>query len=520
MNVEYLPFENINAFKNKKIFIEYINRININSYNHGFSVHEIAKIKNEKEISNALAQKLKKYNNNLLPDKSVDENIEKLTENGTHVVITGQQPHIYAGPLYTLYKIITAIKLSKTLTLKTGQNYIPVFWNGSDDHDIDEINKLEFPDKQYGLNTFRFDINHTGEPIYNFKTSKEFEKTNIEIFYKLRETDFTAQVKELFTNHTKNIAENVSYVYKKLFHGQGLVVLEPKILREFSKHIYKKIILNDIEINNTINETGKSGIGLIQKDNISNLFAHINGKREKIMINNKGFRCGDKTFLKNDFADYVYENAVEFSPGVGVRPVVQDYLFPTCAYVAGPGEVSYFSQLKNVYSMLETNMPAIFPRVSATVITGREKRVIDKYGFAAHDIINGNIEISDDSRTEQEKIKINEFTKQIWKQVDNLTEYVKDKGNEPLQSINSSLRKIEYELNKVEEKYIKAYERLQGVERGQIEKLKSSLTPNNALQERIFSPLYYINLFGQNFINNLIKSFNIDEFKHHVITLD
>ncbi len=520
MQSEFIHFNKINAFKSNALFLNYIDKNNIDKYSCDFSSKAISNIKPDKKISNDLAKVLKQYNDAILKDHSVDKNVEKLTKKGSFAVITGQQPHIYAGPMYTLYKIITAIKLCEILHKKTGADYIPVFWNGSDDHDIDEINKAEFPDKKYGLDTFRFDIKHTGAPIYGFDSTQDFAKTNQELFSKLRETEFTPFVKSLFEKHTENIGANVTYFYKTLFKGYGLVVLEPKLLRNFCADIYKRVVFKDTKINEIVNEKGKDNANLIHKHNASNLFAHINGKREKISIQSGKYLYNGKKYPAADFADFVSNNADKFSPGVSVRPAVQDYLFPTCAYVAGPGEIAYFSQLKSVYEQLNVDMPAIFPRVSATIITGREKRLLDKYGFCVLNTLNRKIEIPDDKNTEKEKNTIQAYTKNIYNGLDSLTDYVKEKGSEPLQSINSPLRKIEYELNKIEEKYIKAYEKMQGIERGHLEKLYNALLPNKTLQERVFTPLYYFNFFGQDLIIKLYENFNVENFMHHVLYFD
>lgn len=520
MKTEFIPFPKLEAFKNKEIFTRYIQAENISIYFRGYTLDKIVDYNPENTISQSLADELKNYNNAFTNDKSVNANIEKLTKKNAYAVITGQQPHIYAGPLYTIYKIITTIKLCKSLTSKTGHDYVPVFWNGSDDHDIDEINKAEFPNVKYGLDSFSFNISHTGEPIYSFNTKDEYEKTTKELISKLRETEFTGLIKDLLGGNTRTIGECVTSIYKNLFYAYGLVVLEPRILRKHSAEIYKNIILNDEKINEIVNETGKGKGHLIHKDNSSNLFSHITGKREKIKIENGKYIYNNKEYSSANFAELVYENAENFSPGVSARPGVQDYLFPTCAYVAGPGEISYFSQLKHVYKCLGVNMPAIFPRISATLITGREKRLLDKYGFSAENALNGSISIPDDKQTEKEKKTIQGYTSEVWKEMDSLTEYVKEKGNEPLQSISSALRKIEFELKKIEEKYIKAYEKMQGIERGHVEKINNALIPNKNLQERVFTPLYYINFFGKEFINYLVENTDEQKFMHHVIYLD
>ena len=192
------------------------------------------------------------YNNSILKDESSANAIRALLKKDTAVIVTGQQPHIGGGPMYTLYKVITALLLVKKLNEISSREYVTVFWNGSDDHDIDEVNKLEFPSLNYGLYKSRLNLEYSAEPIYGYDTKSAFLPLIEDAISNLRQTEFTPLVKELLSANTDNLGLHVSHIYKKLFYGKGLVVMEPKILRKHSSDIYARLIEKEEEINKSV----------------------------------------------------------------------------------------------------------------------------------------------------------------------------------------------------------------------------------------------------------------------------
>jgi bacillithiol biosynthesis cysteine-adding enzyme BshC len=516
MHKQLIDYKNINLFSQNTFFTDYIQGKKNSLYSSDFSIESISSINSSGHLSKELIDDIRNYNTSLLPDETTDIALNLLLKEDTSVIITGQQPHIGGGPMYTLYKIITSIMLAEKLKEKNGREYAAVFWNGSDDHDIDEVNKLEFPAIDYGLYKTRFNLEYSGYPIYGYNTQEHFKSLAEEALSNLRESEFTPLVKELLSAKTNNLGEHVSYIYKKLLYGKSLVVLEPKILRKYSSDIYSNLVENEGDINKSVEELGAKNSEFITKYGSSNLYYHGNKIREKIVIENAKYLFSGKCLDKQSFKSFVSKNPKDFSPGVVFRPVVQDYFFPTVCYVGGPSECSYFSQLKDAYRLTGVGMPAIMPRLSATIIKTSENKIIEKYGFNILDVINSHISLPEDSDEEKAKSEIESFVESIHAQLDDFRKTAEARSNELLEHLNPSFRKIETELIKAGEKYLKTCRKIKGIKGGHIERLHFEITPNKSLQERIFSPLFYINLYGTDFIEKIIENAEIDVFKHHI----
>jgi len=518
MSIEKIDFKQLLHFKKNEFFLSFISGDKDNFYAFKPSFNSIINYKPQKRFSSEIALTIKTYNSALFEDSSVNATIEKL-ENGAYAVITGQQAHLTAGPLYTIYKIISAIKICKKLNELSKADYIPVFWNASDDHDLDEVNSFVIPDKENGLFKDRLNITYTGCSVYDYDTSEILKQFYEKLFKELRQTEFTESIKEICFNNFDSISSNNAVIIKKLFQGQGLVVVEPKLLRNFSGELYKKIALCDEEINLSISSTGKDTGEFITRDYSSNLFYQGNKKREKIPVENGYYILNEKRISKSDFAGIVKNDPYSFSPNVAVRPVIQDSIFPCVCYVGGPGECSYFAQLKNVYKILETEMSVIYPRVSATLITASEKRIIEKYAFGLADVINGNVKLpfSESQKMQEERADV--FYNKIISEMETFKNNAEKVSREISDGITPSIRKIAVELEKIKEKYVKGYGKAEGVSRGHLTRLFDNLTPTGQLQERIFSPLYYLNLYGNSLLEKLMESFDMEDLKHHIIPL-
>ncbi len=520
MRTEFIPFHEINSFQKNLFFLDYIQGKNHHFYRHDFSEKTIADIRTNNPLPEELGHILKDYNENYYSDKTTVQGIQALSKKEAGAVITGQQPHIYGSPLYTIYKILTAIITAENLSRKNQRSYVPVFWNASDDHDFSEINHAAFPDALQGVMRFHLDFPYTGEPIYAYQTGQEFSRLNVGFISGLKQTEFTTLVNEYISLPVNSPAEQMTNIIKRLFAGTGLVIVEPRLLRNHCKEIYREIALNDRAINAEVNETGSKTGNFIIRDHSSNLFYLGNNKREKIRFDNSSVNFQGKAISQQEFADYVFHHPEQFSPNAAVRPVVQDVLFPTVCYIGGPGECNYFSQLKPVYEILGVRMPVIKPRVSATILTPREIRIMEKYSLNAHDVLNNRTSISDHDETEKDTQYADDFIEKVRAEIERFCINAENINREIKDGLNSSVRKMEFELEKMKEKYIKGCEKSRGVFRGHITRLMEAILPGNLLQERVFTPLYYINLYGNSFIEKLQSGFDTEKNEHHFIYLD
>jgi uncharacterized protein YllA (UPF0747 family) len=271
-----------------------------------------------------LSEILIKYNQSI---GNAVENAEKLAQNDSRCIITGQQLGLFGGPSYTILKAISCLLIAREV------NAIPIFWLATEDHDVDEISNTYLLDKKGNLEKFhlRFprnrlfveDLTLTPSAL---KEIERFEET-VGIHIKSQETSYCKRM--------------VKYLVK-LFEGTGLIFVEPYLLRQLARPIFSKEITEGTE---------------------NNIFIKRDGKyRTKVMLDES------TPYAKDELLRLLEEHPEMFSANVSLRTIVQSSLFPTQAYVAGPNEMKYYGQLEGLHRFHNVQMPFLIPRISATLI--------------------------------------------------------------------------------------------------------------------------------------------------------
>jgi bacillithiol biosynthesis cysteine-adding enzyme BshC len=251
-----------------------------------------------------------------------------------------------------------------------------------------------------------------------------------------------------------------------------------------------------------------------------------NGGRFAIEPHEHGFSLKGtrRTFSKEEMLEFLNTDPNLFSPNVILRPICQDYLFPTLAYVAGPSEVAYFAQFKLLYEYFNIPEPIIYPRCSATIVEDRIQKIINKYGlesndfFADIDVLKGRItaSISD--------FKVEELFANTFGTVSESLTSLKD-GLESIDptlvpAMENTLLRIQGALNGLKEKTISAQVRQHEISLRQLDRVAISLFPNSNLQEREMNIIYFLNKYGLEFLRWLRSELVLDKFEHQIINFD
>ncbi|HEO65698.1 MAG TPA: bacillithiol biosynthesis BshC, partial [Spirochaetes bacterium] len=254
-----------------------------------------------------------------------------------------------------------------------------------------------------------------------------------------------------------------------------------------------------------------------------NLFYYQNQARVKLYKED-----GENVFVtKNrDFSisvdelkDQIVSSPELFSHNVILRPIIQDTLFPNAITVGGPGEIAYFSQLKGVYKLFQRRMPMIYPRVSLTLFEKKFQKIQKGFDFTIEEIINRDLEAKSQAMTEDfEKDQfVTDFANTMKKELRHLTEEAEKKGKAIADSLKPSVRKIDFEIDKIKDKYLKKIEETQGISKNQIERLKNGITPRLKPQERVFNYFYFMNFHGPSLLSEIMKQVDITDFSHQVL---
>ncbi|AFH49510.1 Hypothetical protein IALB_1803 [Ignavibacterium album JCM 16511] len=478
------------------------------------------------------------YNNFTSTSEKTRKNIKLLSNSKTLAVVTGQQLGILGGPLYTIYKIITAIKLASNLNERyTDYNFVPVFWMESDDHDFNEVHHITVLNNENNLSTIKYKEDVSDDEIRSSVGNIVFDESLNDFFIQLeqslRNTEFKdkiiSKLKEIYQTG-KTFKQSFRELLFWLFDEYGLVIFDPS--QDEVKKVLKPIFLN--EINNfrmhtqklvSVSATLEEVYHAQVKVKPVNMFYHIENGRYSIEPVDEIFklRRKRKQFSKEELIQEINEHPERFSPNVLLRPITQDYLFPTAFYVAGPSEISYFAQIHPLYEFFDIETPIIYPRSSATLVEKSVLTFMEKYDLSMRDVFLGVDHLKEKILSSVAENNIDLIFEDATKNINLIFDDLKEKLFAVDKTISDSTgryrEKVLSSLSELKSKSENAYEsRFETILR-QISKLSNLLYPNENLQERELNYFYFANKFGEEFYKKLFEELSVSEFEHQIIEI-
>ncbi|MBN1639394.1 MAG: bacillithiol biosynthesis cysteine-adding enzyme BshC [Ignavibacteriales bacterium] len=526
--LDYLyEFENVKKyfnkdFRNKEKYFDIFNHLS----------------ERERPHREAIADIIQEQYSNYTPSNLTKENIKALKSHKTIAVVTGQQIGLFGGPLYTFYKIMTAIKLCNLLKQRTDKfKFIPIFWLESDDHDFEEIRSFNIISKDNDIINIKYGDDQPKDTNRGSVGNLTFIHKILDVLNELNnhivDTEFKTEILN-FLNSTylsgRTFADAFKDLLFKIFDEYGLIIFNPSSAKV--KEILKPIFTQEIEnfrkytdsIVNTTAELDEFYHAQV-KINPVNLFYSDEEGRFLIEPVDDEFRLKNrrKRFLKNEIIDLIETNSERFSPNVLLRPICQDFLLPTGFYVAGPSEISYFAQLIPLYKFYNIIQPILYPRVSITIIESKVNNFLTKYGLALFNLFL------------EDKTLKNQFTNAIGEiDYDNLFAISKENISNIINELKSNIQKLDRTLSgatdntleKIEQaidylklKVDKAQESKFDTALRQLRRAKNILYPNNNLQEREINFIYFVNKYGFAILKYIFDEIDIELFEHQIIEL-
>ncbi len=463
---------------------------------------------NREEVVSLLTEFQKEFD----APEPVYNSINKLADPQTLAVVTGQQLSIYGGPLFTLYKTLTALIYAKKWSKELKRPVVPVFWLADEDHDYPEVISLSIPENGTTSSIIYSQplFDNFTPPVGEIKFTEEFLSFKKEIGEHLGETDFHDRLwTDIHQAYGKGKSFKVAFGnwLLQLFGEQGLVLAgsQAKPIKSFSKEIIKQSITKNAEINEALDDTTYRLIsdqyhGQVQVQSSNLFYLNDDNNRIKINFDDEKWSAAEKEWTCEELVSEIENSPERFSPNVFLRPVIQDHLLPTIAYIGGPGEIAYYAQMKSMYEVFGMKMPVIVPRFSMTLIESSVERIIDKLPFSIAEYNNRIEDLEKDFVKRTEDVDIERLFG-IWKnQMEELTKKKKNEIHEIDPSLAGSVGKVTAvyfnELDKLKGKAYKSVKHQEKVQLDRIAKIKNNLFPNNNLQEREIAFIYFMNKYG------------------------
>ncbi|MGA9116556.1 MAG: bacillithiol biosynthesis cysteine-adding enzyme BshC [Bacteroidota bacterium] len=464
--------------------------------------------------------------------------LDLLEQPTTFAVVTGQQVGLFGGPLYTIYKTITAIKLAEQLKVRyPACDFVPVFWLEGEDHDYDEVRALQLPGPEGDVATIRYGGEGSpGErngPVGEIRFGSELAAVYAELEKILPATEFTAGLLEgLRSCYREGVTFSRAFALwmGRLFGRYGLVCASPNdpALKALASPLLEAEITGYPRTSQLViarsAELEQSYHAQV-KPRPLNLFLFHKGGRYPIEPREHDFSLrGTRHFIpREELLRMVRETPEVFSPNVVLRPLLQDTLFPTIAYVAGPSEIAYHAQLLPVYEEFGVAPPVLFPRMTATLVEERVRRMAEKYQLPLAALFDGadavRAKVLEAVQDVDVEALFGEATRSVHSVLGEMRFGIGEVDPTLLGTLDGVRAKFDISLGVLREKVHTAQKRRHETALRQVERALGAFLPGGVLQERAINPVFYLNKYGPDLIQWLMGEADISAHKHHILTL-
>ena len=442
---------------------------------------------------------------------------------------------LFSGPLYTIYKALTAVKLAADLGRRGLGSFVPVFWLASDDHDLAEIDHIALLNKESRLEEVRCPMpSREGKvPASGLVLPREIRDSVRKLEDLTMATEFKADILARLNEAYepgRTYVEAFARWLTRLFKGWGLIFIDaadPRF-KEMGKEVFYREIRQDspstrraLEASERLRQAGYSS-QIPLHEGILNVF-YVEGERRAIQAKNGtlNVKGAEPSVGKEELLARVKDRPSSFSPNVLLRPIYQDSLLPTVVYVGGQAEVAYFAQLKGVYEAFGLPMPVIYPRKSVTVVEKKVAQTLKKCGLEIPDLWAQ----PDALIMEMARRQVPETLEAVLRRAHSGLEEDFEALKAEVISFEPTLRgsldiargKIGRQWKFVEAKVRQAAAKRNEATARQLRKAADNLYPNQRLQERVFNIVPYLIKYGFAFLEKLDQAVDIGEHDHQVL---
>ncbi len=510
---QYIRYSNTGKFT--KIVIDYINNAPAlkDFYEHPANIGGIRSAISERKKFNTNRQLLFDLFTNQYKTfndcEAVKANINRLLNENTFTVCTAHQPNIFTGHLYFVYKILHIIKLADSLKKEMPEyNFVPVFFMGSEDADFEELNHIVIEGEKYSWETKQTGAvgrmkvdNNLLQLIQNIAGRLSVEKYG---------NDIIDLLKKCFTKDA-TIEEATFLFVHHLFKQFGLLVLLPdnpafkkEILSIFEEDIFNHTSSTIVE--ETSNKLSKDYKAQAYPREI-NLFYLKDNLRNRIVAVDDHFVVHDTqiVFSKEEIKKELNEHPERFSPNVILRGLFQEIILPDVAWIGGGGELAYWLQLKDLFKKYSVPYPVLIVRNSFLIIDKKYHSLLKKLDLFAPELFKGKENLLNEIVNKESSLTLNlidekkEF-ENIYYQMKELVKRIDATLEEHVTALEKKQMK---KLTVLEKKMFRAEKRKFTVQKNQLNKIFSSLFPNEGLQERTENFMLFYSKWGNDFFKIL-----------------
>jgi bacillithiol biosynthesis cysteine-adding enzyme BshC len=487
----------------------------------------------------ALAEILLRQNQAFGSSDAALRNIERLADPGTFAVVTGQQVGLFSGPVFTLYKALTAVRMAQSLS-ESNVTAVPVFWLATEDHDLEEVAQTHILNEDYGLVALRDPGVRAAErsSVGRVRLSEGITQVLAEAEECLPAGEGRGTVMEALRQAYRPGATwgaAFGEFMAKLFAECGVILLDPldEAIHQLAAPVYERALLGAVRARNLLRERSEALVraGYHAQVHVGEdstlLFATVEGNRVAVHQSGHGYQLeGRGTVTPAEMKAWLNQRPIDFSPSALLRPLVQDFLLPTVCYVAGPAEIAYLAQSEVVYEELGRPFPVIFPRSSFTLVDHRTQRLLEKYRLEVPDVWQGEEHLRrkiaaagfGEGGAEGWSGRMDESEREIDRLLARLRGDIERIDPTLLDLLKHTEEKMKYQIERLRGKLSRAaFERSSVLERHEQE-LMRFLMPSHHLQERVVSGIYFLARAGNGLLERLLEKIQTRSSHHQVVS--
>ena len=466
-------------------------------------------------------------------------NIERLRR-GALTAVTGQQVGLFGGPLFSIFKALTAVKLAEEATA-AGVECVPVFWLATEDHDLAEVNHIALPAEQGELERLTAEANAfdgqavADAPVGRVKFGPEMDAVVERAAALLGDSEVAACLREAY-RPGESLGSAFGLLFAKLFAEWGVILLDPadKEFHDLAKPLFRSAVQRAAELDEALLARGKAieAAGYHQQVKVTAastlLFEIRNGARTVVRRRSNGgdgaeFAVGEERASAEELMERIEKAPENFNPNALFRPVVQDYLLPTLVYTGGAAEIAYFAQAAVVYEKMLGRVTPILPRFSATLVEAKAERLLTRYGLSLPDVLQGPEKVREAVAARSLPADLRGRFEEAYGSVEEtmmaLRESIGKLDSTLIDTADSTRENMRHQIDRLQARVSRAESLRNEVISRHADALNHALFPNKSLQEREVAGVSFVARYGVELLGNLYQQIHTDCHDHQVIEL-
>ena len=449
---------------------------------------------------------------------------------GAAAMVTGQQVGLFGGPLFSVYKALTSIRLAVEAS-QAGADCVPVFWLATEDHDLAEVNHVTLLHAEGEAERIAT-LSHGPEraPVGAIRFGAEIEEAVRAAGRILGESEAYEFLKESY-RPGETFGDAFARLFSRLFRDSGIVLVDASDaeLHRIAEPVLRAAAMAASDLDRSLLARSKAleAMGFHAQVKVtadSTLLFHLqDGARLPVHRANGGFQAGRQKMSQDELLRRITEHPEEFSANVLLRPVVEDYLLPSVAYVGGPAEVAYFAQAAVVYEELLGRVTPVVPRFSATLVEPRIQRLLDRYQVCLADTFHGSEHLREVLAKRcippDLAAHFDSASNTLASSLDALTVSLRQLDPTLLDAATKARSKMTHQLERLRARAARAQLRRNQEISGHAGQLMNSLYPHKGLQEREIGGITYLARYGTGLLLRLYDAAQVNCGGHQLIGL-